>query len=97
MTEHKTDMSITNTKPENDGAPNRHEHYWKTEQYFYRGIQNWHDHDWKTEQHFYDGILVYQTLNLRECLQVVLTRLSDIMIAIKVLLTSSTLGFDKVV
>ena len=57
MTEHKTDMSITNTKPENGGAPNRHEHYWKTEQYFYREIQNWHDHDWKTEQHFYDGTL----------------------------------------
>ena len=34
-----------------------------------------------------------QTINIRECLQVVLTRLSDFMIAIKVLLTSSTLVY----
>ena len=42
-------------KTEHDGTQNRTEHYWKTEQHFYRGIQNWHEPDWKTERHFYDG------------------------------------------
>ena len=37
-----------------------------------------------------------QTINVEECLEVVLTKLSDFMIPIMVLLTNSTLGVDKV-
>ena len=53
----KQTWTLLNTKIEYDGAQNRHEHYWKTGQHFYRGIQSWHEHDWKTEQHFYHGTL----------------------------------------
>ena len=42
-------------KTEHDGTQNRHKHYWKIEQHFYRRMQNGHEHDWKTEQYFYSG------------------------------------------
>ena len=49
--------TLLNKKTKHDGTQNRHEHYWKIEQHFYRRIQNYHEHYWKTEQHFYEGAL----------------------------------------
>ena len=66
MTKHKTDMNITKYKTICDRTQNRHEHYWKTEQHFYCGMQNWHEHAWKPEQHFYDGILNRTQLHFGE-------------------------------
>ena len=64
MMENKTEILNTNT--DHDRTQNRYEHYYKTEQHFYRGIQNWHEHDWKTEQHFYDRTLNRTQLHFDE-------------------------------
>ena len=97
MTEHKTDMNITEKLNSTSTAE------YKTDMNMTEKLSS------TFTEHNYT--LVNQTINIRECLQVVLTRLSDFMIAIKVLLTCSTLflaflenfrrifvsSFDKVV
>ena len=79
----KQTWTLLNTKP--GGAQNRHEHYGKIEQLFYDGTLN------RTQLHFGEPNNKH-----RRMFEVILIRISDFMIAIKVLLISSTLGFDKV-
>ena len=77
MTKHKADMKITEKLNRTSTAE------YKTDMNMTEKLSS------TFTEHNYT--LVNQTINIRKCLQVVLIRLSDFMIAVKVLLTSSTL------
>ena len=84
MTEHKTDINITEKLNSTSIGE------YKTDMNMTEKLSRTFTTEHQTEHNY---TLVSQTINIREYLQVVLTRLSDFMIAIKVLLTSSTLFY----
>ena len=87
MTEHKTDMNMTEKLNNTSTAE------YKTDMNMTEKLSSTF-RDATLREHNYT--LANLTINIRECLQVVSIRLSDFLIPIKVLLRSSTLGFDKI-
>ena len=84
MTEHKTDMNITEKLNNTSIAE------YRTTMNIIEKLNSTFTKELSTEHNY---TLVNQTIDIRECLHVDLTNLSDFMIAIKVLLTSFTLVY----
>ena len=84
MTEHKTDINITEKLNSTFTVE------YKTNMNMTKKLSSTFTTEHQTGHNY---TLVNQTIIIRECLQVALTKLSDFMIAIKVLLTSSTLVY----